>query len=85
MDRNEIIILTKKLNLGTINLEDMTKIIVEYCIEKGKDKFLSQHFAMILLKTGIIIDYFLIALEYYQKKFSICTLTDAKGKVITIF
>ena len=36
MDRDEIIILTKKLNLGTINLEDMTKIIVEYCIEKGK-------------------------------------------------
>ena len=85
MDRDEIIILTKKLNLGTINLEDMTKIIVEYCIEKGKDKFLSQHFAMILLKTGTIIDYFLIVLEYYQKKFSICTLTDAKGKVITIF
>ena len=85
MDRDEIIILTKKLNLGTINLEDMTKIIVEYCVEKGKDISLSQHFAMVLLKTGIIIDYFLITLEYYQKKFSICTLTDAKGKVITIF
>ena len=80
MDRNEIIILTKKFNFGTINLEDMTKIIVEYCIEKGKDKFLSQHFAMVLLKTGTII-----ALEYYQKKFSICTITDAQGKVITIF
>ena len=85
MDRDEIILLTKKLNLGTINLEDMTKIIVEYCVEKEKDISLSQYFANFLLKTGIIIDYFLIALEYYQKKFSICTLTDAKGKVITIF
>ena len=37
MDRDEIILLAKKLNLGTINLEDMTKIIVEYCVEKGKD------------------------------------------------
>ena len=85
MDRDEIIILTKKLNFGTINLEDMIKIIVEYCIEKGKDKFLSQYFATILLKTGVILDYFLIVLEYYQKKFSICTITDAQGKIITIF
>lgn len=40
---------------------------------------------MILLRSGKIMEPFSIALEYFQKKFSICTLTDAKGKVITIF
>lgn len=85
MDRDEILSLTRKINSGLLGTEDMFKTTVDYCIEKGKDMSLSQQLVMILLRSGKIMGPFSIALEYFQKKFSICTLTDAEGKVITIF
>lgn len=85
MDRNEILLLTQKINSGHLKTEDMFRVIVDYCTEKGKSVLISQQFVMILFRSGKIMGPFLIALEYYQKKFSICTLTDAKGKVITTF
>lgn len=85
MDRNEIISLTYKINLGRIESESMLKVIVEYCIENGKDEILSRQFATLLLRLGIIKEYFLIALEYFCKKFNICTLTDKEGTIILIF
>lgn len=85
MDRNEILSLTRKINSGYLEAEDMLRVTVDYCIEKGKDMLISQQFVTTLLKSGKIMGPCLIALEYFQKKFSICTLTDTKGKVITTF
>ena len=85
MDRNEILSLTRKINSGYLEAEDMLRVIVDYCIEKGKDMLISQQLVTTLLKSGKIMRPFLTALEYFQKKFSICTLTDTKGKVITTF
>ena len=85
MDRNEILSLTRKINSGYLEAEDMLRVIVDYCIEKGKDMLISQQLVTTLLKSGKIMRPFLTALEYFQKKFSICTLTDIKGKVITTF
>ena len=85
MDRNEILSLTRKINSGYLEAEDMLRVIVDYCIEKGKDMLISQQLVTTLLKSGKIMGPFLTALEYFQKKFSICTLTDTKGKVITTF
>ena len=85
MDRNEILSLTRKINSGYLGTEDILRVTVDYCIEKGKDTMISQQFVTTLLKSGKITGPFLTALEYFQKKFSICTLTDTKGKVITTF
>lgn len=85
MDRNEILSLTRKINSGYLEAEDMLRVTVDYCIEKGKDMLISQQFVTTLLRSGKIMGPFSTALEYFQKKFSICTLTDTKGKVITTF
>ena len=85
MDRNEILSLTRKVNSGYLEAEDMLRVIVDYCIEKGKDMLISQQLVTTLLKSGKIMGPFSTALEYFQKKFSICTLTDTKGKVIITF
>lgn len=77
--------MTQKGSSGHLGTKDMLRVTVDYCIEKGKDVLVSQQFAMTLLRSGKIIGPFLIALEYFQRKFNICTLTDAKGKVITVF
>ena len=81
MDRNEILSLTRNTNSGYLYIEDMLRVTVDYCIEKGKDVSMSQQFVTTLLKSGKIMG----PLEYFQKKFSICTLTDTKGKVIITF
>lgn len=85
MDRNEILSLTRKINSGYLETEDMLRVTVDYCIEKGKDMLISQQFVTTLLRSGKIMGPFSTALEYFQKKFSICTLTDTKGKVIITF
>lgn len=85
MDRNEILSLTRNTNSGYLDIEDMLRVTVDYCIEKGKDVSMSQQFVTTLLKSGKIMGPFSTALEYFQKKFSICTLTDTKGKVIITF
>ena len=85
MDRNEILSLTRKINSGYLETKDMLRVTVDYCTEKGKDMLISQQFVTTLLRSGKIIGPFSTALEYFQKKFSICTLTDTKGKVITTF
>lgn len=85
MDRNEILSLTRKINSGYLETEDMLRVTVDYCTEKGKDVSMSQQFVTTLLRSGKIMGPFSTALEYFQKKFSICTLTDIKGKVITTF
>ena len=85
MDRNEILSLTRKINSGYLETEDMLRVTVDYCIEKGKDMLISQQLVTTLLKSGKIMGPFSTALEYFQKKFSICTLTDTKGKVIITF
>ena len=85
MDRNEILSLTRKINSGYLETEDMLRVIVDYCTEKGKDMLISQQFVTTLLRSGKIMGPFSTALEYFQKKFSICTLTDTKGKVIITF
>ena len=83
MDRNEILSLTRNTNSGYLDIEDMLRVTVDYC--KGKDMLISQQFVTTLLRSGKIMGPFSTALEYFQKKFSICTLTDTKGKVITTF
>lgn len=85
MDRDEILSLTQKINSRHLKAEDIFRVIVSYCIEKGKDVLMSQQFVMTLFESGEITGPFSIALEYFQKKFSICTLTDTKGEVITTF
>ena len=85
MDRNEILSLTQKANSGYLGLDDVSKTIIDYCIEKGKNILLAQQFVNIMLRTDRIMEPFSIALEYFKKKFGICTLTDVKGKVILTF
>lgn len=85
MDRNETLLLTQKANSGYLGLDDVSKTIIDYCIEKGKNVLLAQQFVGIMSSIGRITEPFSIALEYFQKKFGICTLTDAKGKVILTF
>ncbi len=85
MDRNETLLLIQKANSGYLGLDDVSKTVIDYCIEKGKNVLLAQQFVRIMSSMGRIMEPFSIALEYFQKKFGICTLTDAKGKVILTF
>lgn len=85
MDRQIILDITRGIHSERLSLEDMHRVVVEYCIEKGKDSTLSYKLGLYLINHGLIMEPFSIALEYFQKKFSICTLTDVKGRVITVF
>lgn len=57
---------------GNISIVAATTILMNYCIEHGKDARMTNVFIDILLNTGMIQDYLLEAIEYYKKKLNVC-------------
>lgn len=85
MDRELVLHITRKAQVNILSTKDVSEVIAGYCMEKGKDELLSQRLISYLVVMNLWQNPFSIALEYYQKKFGICTLTDVEGKVIIIF
>lgn len=84
MDKEKVLLLTKKSNKEYIDPEKAIELIVDYCVEMGKDPIKSEQFAIFIINLGIAAEYISTALEYYQKKYNLCFITDKAGKVITI-
>lgn len=84
MDKSSIIDIIKRRLSGDLKLDDIYKVILVYCTEKGKSYFNTAHFLEVIIGNKIYMGYFIIALEYYEKKFNICTLTDNKDKILSI-
>lgn len=84
MDREKTLLLTKKSNKGYINPDDATELMIDYCVEMGKDPTKSRQFAIFVINLGIATECISTALEYYQKKHNLCFLTDKEGNILTI-
>lgn len=79
MDRNFIKFCTKQYP------RIYTKVIREYCIEKGKRESLTDIFIAILRADPQYLKHcYDISLEYYQTKFNLQIWSDDKRNIITI-
>lgn len=79
MDKETIVALT----LGRGN---RTGLIMDYCLEMGKEEPNVSKFIAYLLDNLYLHDWcFLYALEYYQRKFNICILYSKEGRIITAY
>lgn len=77
MDRDTVLEISKKFYLKGENLttNEMNNIISSYCVEKGKKYADIQLLLLALYKNPIIMGkYFVEALTYFEKKFTIFKL-----------
>ena len=71
MVREEVVRISKLAAFGGLTDVDVTLVLMNYCLEHGKDAYKTQLFITYLLRTPLSLDYFKEALEFWEKKFTI--------------
>ena len=71
MVRDEVVRISRLAAFGGLTDVDVTLVLMNYCLEHGKDAYKTQLFITYLLRTPFVMNYFKIALEFWEKKFTI--------------
>ena len=71
MVREEVVRISRLAAFGGLTNVEVTLVLINYCLEHGKDAFKTQLFITYLLRTSLAMSYFKIALEFWEKKFTI--------------
>lgn len=79
MGRDEIIRISRLAAFGGLTANDISKLLIEYCtVDHNKSIELTNRLITILLQSQIFLHtYIQVALEYYERKFTICKLWSA--------
>ena len=69
----------------TLGIPDMD-LIYEYCLEMGKkEEDISKFMTVLMFYPYQCNQCFYYALEYYQRKFNICIITDKENRIISAY
>ena len=71
MVREEVVRISRLAAFGGLTDVDVTLVLMNYCLEHGKDAYKTQLFITYLLRTPLSMNYFKEALEFWEKKFTI--------------
>ena len=90
MTRDDIVRISRDLEFGTPSLDDITKLLITYCVEKDKDPQITMKFVDIIINTPFAGHCIKEALKYYQPKHSVTKLYSAINengtrKLLSIF
>lgn len=83
MDKQTIINLSNQFYNNQIPL-NATQLVLDYCVEKGKNPNLSQSFIEMSVRLGFFQTIYQSMLEYYQRQFEVCLIKDPLGKIIKV-
>ena len=81
MDRNEVVRISRLVAFGGLTINDATKLLTEYCLEHNKPKDMTELFVTTVIMYGIVQNYIPIALEYYEKKYTINKLQSKPNEI----
>ena len=71
MGRDEVVRISRLVAFGGLTEMDINILLMNYYLEHGKPYYETTVFITILLKQGIFEPFFIEALEYYEKKYTI--------------
>lgn len=71
MSRDEVVRISRLVAFGGLTEMDVNILLMNYCSEHNKPHYETTVFITILLKQGIFEPFFIEALEYYEKKYTI--------------
>ena len=81
MDKQTIINLSNQFYNNQITL-NAAQIVLNYCVERGKNPNLSNTFIQMSLQLGFFNSLYQQTLEYYQRQFEVCLIKNGLGKII---
>ena len=81
MDRDEVVRISRLVAFGGLTGMDINILLMNYCLEHGKPYYETTVFITVLLKQVIFKPFFLEALEYYEKKYTINKLQSKPNEI----
>lgn len=71
MDRDETVRIPRLVANNSITTGDISMVLMQYCIEQGKPYYETALFVTKVLSSTQLAGYFMTALDYYERKFTI--------------
>lgn len=81
MSRDEVVRISRLVAFGGLTEMDINILLMNYCLEHSKPYYKTAVFVTILLKQGIFEPFFIEALEYYEKKYTINKLQSKPNEI----
>lgn len=81
MNRNEVVRISRLVAFGGLTEIDINILLMNYCLEHGKPYYETTVFITILLKQGIFEPFFIEALGYYERKYTINKLQSKPNEI----
>ena len=81
MNRNEVVRISRLVAFGGLTEIDINILLMNYCLEHGKPYYETTVFITILLKQGIFDLFFIEALGYYERKYTINKLQSKPNEI----
>lgn len=81
MGRDEVVRISRLVAFGGLTEMDINILLMNYCLEHSKPHYETTVFVTILLKQEIFEPFFIEALEYYEKKYTINKLQSKPNEI----
>ncbi len=81
MGRDEVVRISRLVAFGGLTEIDINILLMNYCLEHGKPYYETTVFITILLKQGIFDLFFIEALGYYERKYTINKLQSKPNEI----
>lgn len=81
MDRDEVVRISRLVAFGGLTEMDVNILLMNYCLEHDKPYHETTVFIIFLLKRGVFEPFFMGALEYYEKKYTINKLQSKPNEI----
>lgn len=81
MDREEVVRISRLVTFGGLTEMDVNILLINYCLEHGKPYYETTVFITVLLKQGIAEPFFMEALGYYERKYTINKLQSKPNQL----
>lgn len=81
MNRDEVVRISRLVAFGGLAEMDVNILLMNYCLEHDKPYYETTVFITFLLKNGMFEPFFMEALEYYEKKYTINKLQSKPNEI----
>lgn len=81
MDRNEVVRISRLVTFGGLTEMDVNILLMNYCLEHDKPYYETTVFITFLLKNGMFEPFFMEALGYYERKYTINKLQSKPNEI----
>ena len=81
MGRDEVVRISRLVAFGGLTEMDVNILLMNYCLEHDKPYYETTVFITFLLKNGMFVPFFMEALGYYERKYTINKLQSKPNNI----